>query len=263
MTNFISYIFGILAHLKLPKSLQTAINQKYIDFFGIDMSEFQKASDYENLSALFTRRFITPRILPNEPNLVISPCDGVIFQSGLSDDEKAFSIKGKEYDIKELLGDAYDKSEFEYMNFYLSPRDYHHYHAPCDMQILESFYIPAKLFSVAKKYLIKIPNLYAKNERVVLKCRLKNNKLIWLVFVGALNVGKIHFDFDPQINTNSFKKEKFNKKYENLFVNLGDHLGNFDLGSTVVLIAQKSALELDFAEEKNIKFAQILGKIKI
>ena len=54
-----------------------------------------------------------------------------------------------------------------YANIYLSPRDYHHYHAPCDLSVLQALYIPADLYSVAKKFLLKIPNLYAKNERVI------------------------------------------------------------------------------------------------
>ncbi|PSM51819.1 phosphatidylserine decarboxylase, proenzyme [Campylobacter blaseri] len=257
MTNLISCIFGKIASIKFPKKVQNFINKSYVNYFKIDMSEFKNYTEYRSLNELFTRTLTKKREL--SCSNFISPSDGVVFQTGVSSEFKAFSIKGIDYNIKELLDEDID-DELKYLNIYLSPKDYHHYHSPCDLQILEAKYIPAKLYSVAKSAILKIPNLYAKNERVILKTKLENNKILWLVFVGALNVGKMKFNFDKNIQTNA-KKGKNIYKYENLLYKKGEHLGNFELGSTIVILANQDSLNFDTQNSENIKFGQSLGEI--
>ena len=148
-----------------------------------------------------------------------------------------------------------------YTNIYLSPRDYHHYHAPCDLSVTEALYIPADLYSVAKKLLLKIPNLYAKNERVILKCKMRNGGILWMVFVGALNVGKMRFDFDARIQTNACaSRAEALYEYENLNFKKGDHLGNFELGSTIVLVAQSEFLKFETPTDTSVKFGQKIAE---
>ena len=261
MRKLISRIFGAIADTKFPKFIQIFINEKYVNFFKIDMSEFENLRSFPTLNALFTRKLIKPRQIPSQKDALICPVDSEILSFGKAQKTSAISIKGREYEIDELLDESFENCEFEYVNFYLSPRDYHHYHAPCDLQILSALYIPGALKSVAKSALLKTPNLYAKNERVILKCVAKNGKFIWLVFVGAQNVGRMKFDFDESIKTNAKNGLKFERKYENLHVKIGEHLGNFELGSTLVLLAQSGAIEI--VNDKNIvKFSEILGKIK-
>ncbi|CZE49408.1 phosphatidylserine decarboxylase [Campylobacter geochelonis] len=267
MTNLISQIFGLIANIKFPKKLQTFINKRYIKAFKIDMSEFDDASSYKSLNALFTRTFVKPRDFSSQKNTFISPSDGLIFEVGKSDSLKALCVKNHNYSIDRLLGMSASKDELKgeiiYANIYLSPSDYHHYHAPCDLEILSAFYVPAKLYSVAKKWLIKVPNLYCKNERVVLKTRLENGKILWLVFVGALNVGKMKFDFDNRIQTNANASYTQFYEYENLYIKKGEHIGNFELGSTIVLLAQNGALEFELTSEQKVKFGDIIGKINL
>lgn len=253
MNNFISMVFGIVAGIKFPRFIQNMINSGYISAFKIDMSEFE--SEFESLNALFTRKLKKARALEEG---FISPSDGVIFESGVSNDLMGLCVKNHEYKIDEMLSSLIDegqkKEELSYANIYLSPKDYHHYHAPCDLEILSSEYIPAKLYSVAKKYLIKIPNLYALNERVILKCKMANGGILWMVFVGALNVGKMRFDFDEEIKTNAKAGEIRVKNYENLRVKKGEHLGNFELGSTIVLVSQAKFLRFDLKRDLSVKF---------
>jgi len=260
VTNLISIFFGFLCGLKFPKFIQIRLNRAYVRHFAIDMSEFEGAESYKSLNSLFTRRLKFNRTIPAAPAF-ISPSDGVIFECGQSRDFKAFSIKNRDYDLCELVDENLSQN-LDYFNIYLSPKDYHHYHAPCDLQILSATYIPAKLYSVAKKWLFKVPNLYAKNERVVLKCQLKNGKFLWLVFVGALNVGKMKFDFDENIQTNAFGRRKFKKNYENLHLKIGEHLGNFELGSTIVILNEIGAIESEISPNLSLKFGQILGRVK-
>ena len=289
MRSFISRIFGVIAAVKFPKFIQNFINRKYVEFFKIDMSEFDPPQSYASLNALFIRRLLRPREIAADELAFISPSDGVIFESGTCADMRAFSVKGCEYSLSELLGrtftanesggavknlnDAADAAQakiigdkngvnLSYANIYLSPRDYHHYHAPCDLSVLQALYIPADLYSVAKKFLLKIPNLYAKNERVILKCKMRNGGILWMVFVGALNVGKMRFDFDTRIQTNACaSRSEALYEYENLNFKKGDHLGNFELGSTIVLVAQSEFLKFSVSSETAVKFSQKIGEL--
>lgn len=328
MRSFISRIFGVIAAVKFPKFIQNFINRKYVEFFKIDMSEFDPPQSYASLNALFTRRLLRPREIATDETAFISPSDGVIFESGCCADLRAFSVKGCEYSLSELLGRTFTASEnggadtrdiknlndaadaaqakimdgengatyaasgvraeiyndessasretsaedaqdgentkgvnLSYTNIYLSPRDYHHYHAPCDLSVLQALYIPADLYSVAKKLLLKIPNLYAKNERVILKCKMRNGGIFWMVFVGALNVGKMRFDFDTRIQTNACaNRAEALYEYENLNFKKGDHLGNFELGSTIVLVAQSKFLKFEISADTSVKFGQKIAE---
>ncbi|MEE3743752.1 phosphatidylserine decarboxylase [Campylobacter porcelli] len=259
--NKFSNYFGLVAHYKFPKWLQNAINSWYVKKFKIDMSEFNPINSYDSLNALFTRKLQAPRPLGDG---FVSPSDGLCLECTKGNNLKAYSIKSKEYKIDELLDKSLEDGEldgeFDYLNIYLSPRDYHHYHAPCDMDILSLNYTPGTLFSVAKSALLKHDNLYALNERVVLKARLKNGKLIWMVFVGALNVGKMKFDFEPRIQTNS-NLTKALYKYDNLSLKKGEHIGNFDLGSTIVIITQNNAINYTIKKDMILKQAQSIANI--
>lgn len=263
MTNFISKIFGLVANFKFPTPVQNFINKKYVEFFNIDLSEFLAVESYKSLNELFTRRLIKNREFSAEKSDFISPSDGVIFECGKSENFKAFSIKDRPYNVAELLGVLAPKSlqNFEYANIYLSPKDYHHYHSPCDLQILSALYIPAKLYSVARKALLKVDKLYEKNERVILKCKMPNDRILWLIFVGALNVGKMKFDFDERIQTNAKNRKITRYDYENLCVKKGEHLGNFELGSTIVIIAENDSLSFEIKTSEMIKFSQNFAKI--
>lgn len=321
MRSFISRIFGVIAAVKFPKFIQNFINRKYVEFFKIDMSEFDPPQSYASLNALFTRRLLRPREIAADETAFISPSDGVIFESGCCADLRAFSVKGCEYSLSELLGRTFTASEsggadknldggaqaknmggesranysasgvqakiysdengashetsaedarggentkgvnLSYANIYLSPRDYHHYHAPCDLSVTEALYIPADLYSVAKKFLLKIPNLYAKNERVILKCKMRNGGILWMVFVGALNVGKMRFDFDTRIQTNACaSRAEALYEYKNLNFKKGDHLGNFELGSTILLVAQSEFLKFEISADTSVKFGQKIAE---
>ena len=149
MRGLISRIFGFVAAVRFPRVLQTFINEKYVSGFKIDMSEFKQPREYESLTALFTRELQRPRNFDVSPQAFISPSDGTCLELGVSRELKAISVKGHEYGIAELLGDSMDRSErdaeLEYVNIYLSPRDYHRYHAPCDMRILSALYVPGEL----------------------------------------------------------------------------------------------------------------------
>ena len=260
--NLFSQIFGKVAKLSFIRPVQEFINSSYIKLFKIDMSEFRPAGEYKNLNELFTRELIKPREFDAADEIFISPVDGTCLSFGSTSELKAFSIKGMSYGVKELLGQGELEGEYDFANIYLSPKDYHHYHAPCDITVKKAVYIPGKLYSVAVKWLSKVDSLYTKNERVALLCEMKNGKKLWLVFVGALNVGKMKFSFDERIQTNAMANFTQIYEYENLHIKKGERLGNFELGSTIVILSEKDAIEYNLFENKELKFAEAIGRIK-
>lgn len=246
-SNKFSRIFGILANYKFPKSIQIFINKFYVKLFKIDLSEFDSVETYPSLNALFTRALRTPRHIDSKPYNLVSPTDSLIIESGKVENNKALQIKGKSYDVSTLLGinvtedskDVTNLNNLSYINLYLSPKDYHHYHAPCDVEILESRYFSGHLLPVNFPSLRKNDSLYNVNERVVLKMRLLgNDSIAYYVAVGALNVGKMRFVFDEKIQSNA-RLGDFTRVYERpILLKGGQEIGTFEMGSTIVLIAK-------------------------
>ena len=164
ITNTTSTLFGYFARFRFPKIIQIVVNKAYASMFKIDLSEFDELNSYDSLNALFTRKLKTPRKISDQTKDIISPCDGLITQVGKISSSKALQIKAREYDIKTLLTQyslfaSKYSSRFEdghYMNFYLSPKDYHCYHSPCDLTIHKSIHISGRLFPVNLKFLLTL-----------------------------------------------------------------------------------------------------------
>ena len=83
-----------------------------------------------------------------------------------------------------------------------------------------------------------------------------------LFFVGALNASKMKFSFDERIQTNAMANFTQIYEYENLHIKKGERIGNFELGSTIVILSEKDAIEYNLFENKELKFAEAIGRIK-
>jgi phosphatidylserine decarboxylase len=231
----------------------------------VDMSEFQSPSSYPSLNALFTRELRQKREISVNQKSFISPCDSFITSCGETKEDLALQIKGFSYSTDELLGSYINKQSKnkihngKYINFYLSPKDYHRYHSPFDMRVKKAVHIPGKLYSVNLKWLNKIQNLFIENERVILECQSPDEKTFFMVFVGALNVGKMKFVFDSRIETNSSKKEITYYEYGNVFLKKAQELGRFEMGSTIVMFFEKDFVDLDITSDKSIKFGDVIA----
>lgn len=264
-TSLISRLFGKFASTKFPTWIQYIINKSYVGLMHVDLSDFLKVSEYKSLNELFTRALIKHRDFDKSKNNFISPCDGFITQCGTLKQATALQIKGFSYNISDLLSDKIDdesKSKLEggkYINFYLSPRDYHRYHAPIDMKVNKAIHIPGKLYPVNFTWLKKIPNLFIENERVALECLSGSGKLFYMVFVGALNVGKMDFVFDERIKTNSKKDYITYYEYKDVFLNKGEELGKFEMGSTIVMFFEKDFVTLICKSGSHVKFGDVVA----
>ncbi len=265
ITNLISQYFGVFAKTEFPTFIQKLINNAYVKFLGLNMSEFRNAKFYRSLNDLFIRELAIARVINEDKNSFISPTDSLITQCGKLENDLLLQIKGMQYSVEEMLtyhcADNFDKiNDAEYMNFYLSPKDYHRYHAPIDFKISKLIHVPGKLYPVNLKYLNKQIDLFVENERVILEC-IHNNRLFYMVFVGALNVGQMVFTFEKRVETNSDTKEIKVYEYEDLEVKKADCLGYFKMGSTVVMVWEKDFVRLEPLLNKSVRFGQEIAKI--
>lgn len=230
------------------------------------MSEFEPASSYETLNKLFTRHLKEPRTFNADGNVMISPCDALITECGKVHDYKSFQIKGMAYKVDELLGDHIDTKNKHrvkngrFINYYLSPSDYHRYHIPLDCRITKAVHIPGKLYPVNFTYLNKQTDLFIENERVVIECYTKEDELFYMVLVGALNVGKMEVSFEPNISTNSEIRESVAYAYDDLHMRKGDDFGCFQMGSTIVVIAE--SMDIFVKSGEKVSFAQDVAQMK-
>ena len=261
LSNIISKIFGKVANYYFPQKIQLFINKTYIKIFKIDMSEFDDVKSYKSLNKLFTRKLQQNREIEDG---FISPSDSKISAIGTIKQDIAFQIKGMYYSVDELLQN-FSQSEKDiiqngqFITFYLSPKDYHRYHSPMDITITKTVHIPGLLLPVNNPSLLKNCNLFVKNERVVCKCEDKNKNIFYLVFVGALNVGKIIIEKIPQLSTNI---NKTNKVYENhISFKKGEELGRFEMGSTIVALFPENFLEFDVKLGKSVRFGEKIARL--
>jgi phosphatidylserine decarboxylase len=267
ISSIISEYFGDFASKEFPSIVQRVINSTYVNLLGLDMSEFQEPKQYKSLNALFTRELKIKREFNIDSDTIISPCDSFITECGELDKDYALQIKGMHYNVQDFLGDKVDTdmcsqiTDGQFVNFYLSPKDYHRYHMPMNLKIKKAIHIPGKLYPVNIPYLKKQIDLFIENERVVLECEMENSKPMYLVLVGALNVGKMTLSFEPQLQTNARKEHISVYEYEDLYMNKGDEFGYFMMGSTIIMLAPKDTLNLNIQTNEKVSFAQKIATI--
>jgi phosphatidylserine decarboxylase len=268
MTSLISQKFGRFACKEFSPRVQKIINQGYVSIMGLDMTEFHRPEHYKSLNALFTRRLRESRNFSIDGEDFIAPCDSLITEFGPIDGTRAMQIKGMSYCVNALLGDDIDASEKarvehgDFVNFYLSPRDYHRYHIPINCRVTRAVHIPGKLYPVNMPSLNKRVDLFIENERVVVECETTGGKRFYMVLVGALNVGKMQLAFEPAIRTNGDIREPVSYDYKELFLNKGDDFGCFEMGSTIVIIAEPGMLDLDLIVGQKVRYGDVIAKLK-
>jgi len=267
ITNTISRQFGRFASKEFPRWFQKIVNHGYVRIMGLDMSEFYAPSAYRSLNALFTRTLKQSRRFSNDADDFISPCDSLITECGDLDATRALQIKGMSYCVRALLGSEIDEANKkrmehgQFINFYLSPSDYHRYHVPTDMKVLKAVHIPGKLYPVNMPSLNKRADLFIENERVVLECESQQGALFYLVLVGALNVGKMQVNFEPRLQTNADAVRPSAYTFDGLYLKKGDDFGCFEMGSTIVLIAEKESMKFAVEAGQKVRFGDTIASV--
>jgi phosphatidylserine decarboxylase len=260
-------MFGKFASTEFPSIIQHTINASYVKLMGLDMSEFREPSTYRTLNKLFTRALEIPREIPKGKSKLLCAVDALITDAGTITEGKAYQIKGMSYSVEELFGEYHkDAAQTveggEFMNFYLSPKDYHRYHMPMDLNILSLTHIPGKLYPVNFPLLRNKKDLFIENERVVIECEDKKGRTQVLVLVGALNVGKMLVTFEKNVQTNSEIREPRNYMYEDLWMERGELFGYFEMGSTLLTFSKKGSILPEVSINQKVSYTDVLGKIR-
>lgn len=254
--NSLSRLMGKLAALKLPLFFREPFLNAFGRFFGVNFSEIQDPlSSFESLQDFFIRQ-LKPGLRVIDKGPVVSPCDGAFGQCGQIQAGQLIQVKGKSYSLTSLLGE--EAPEFNHGYFttiYLSPKDYHRFHAPCETQVTKARYLPGYLWPVNAWAVKNIDQLFCVNERII--CWLGCDAI--LVAVGATMVGKVKLAFDSELTTNIKNSKSILKNYgsDSKFFQKGEELGYFEFGSTLVLIT-KSKLGVG-AFGSSIRLGERLG----
>jgi phosphatidylserine decarboxylase len=153
-------------------AMTTRLIRWFVARYGVDMSEAENPdiAGYASFNDFFSRP-LRKGIRPLAHADFVCPVDGAISQVGAIDDHHIVQAKGHRFTTTELIGgDSTLAAEFRhgrFANLYLSPRDYHRLHMPCAGRLISMSYIPGSLFSVNPVTARGVPNLFARNERLV------------------------------------------------------------------------------------------------
>lgn len=242
--HFLSRMVGKLAAARLG-GLTTWLIKLFIKQYKIDMSEAQYSdpAHYKTFNEFFTRPLKEGvRPLNAEADIIAHPVDGAISQLGAIVDGQLIQAKGHDYSLQALLGGSeQDTAPFlggEFATIYLAPKDYHRIHMPIDGTLSKMIYVPGDLFSVNPLTAQNVPNLFARNERVVAIFDTEIGPLA-MVLVGATIVASIETIWAGTV-TPPAGKDVFSWNYPTtgdnaITLKKGEEMGRFKLGSTVIL----------------------------
>jgi phosphatidylserine decarboxylase len=250
----ITALAGKLAHFE-GGNKTSAVIEWFVKRYNVNMSEAENPdiSSYKTFNEFFTRS-LREGARPIAQADFICPVDGAISQFGRIEQDQIFQAKGHHYSTAALLGgDKNSAKRYENGKFaclYLSPKDYHRIHMPCDGKLVKMTYVPGDLFSVNPVTAQGVPGLFARNERVVCEFSSEQHGYFVMVLVGATIVGSMATVWHDAKNgiINPPRRghiQVWTYADKNIVLQQGDEMGRFLLGSTVVMLFQKDALQFN------------------
>jgi phosphatidylserine decarboxylase len=263
----------------------------YARAFGCNLeeAEVEEITSYRNLGELF-RRSLKPELRPIAPghDTVVSPADATVIHLGKVEEERIEQVKGLSYSLRSFIGPqtwrsnhgehtmdsaeeyhqglCLKKGEMQLYHcvLYLAPGDYHRFHSPADWSVDFRRHFPGALLSVRPSFISWIEGLFNINERVSYIGHWTHGFFSFTA-VGATNVGSIKVYFDDELRTNKWIKAKtfLDKEFLDVKAKKGQSFGEFNLGSTIVLIFEAPP-DFQFNVEcgQKVKFGQSLFESK-
>ncbi|KAI9040695.1 putative phosphatidylserine decarboxylase Psd2 [Aspergillus affinis] len=235
---------------KILKSLSIKQGKKYddpdsasqirdfINFHQLDLSEVLLPLDqFKTFNEFFYRQLkpeARPCSAPNDPRVVVSPadCRSVVFDR--MSDAASIWVKGREFSIERLLGNAYPEDAHRYKNgavgvFRLAPQDYHRFHIPVDGVMGAPKTIEGEYYTVNPMAIRSALDVYGENVRILVPIDSVAHGRVMVVCVGAMMVGS------TVITRQAGEK-----------VSRGDELGYFKFGgSTLLVLFEEGAMKFD------------------
>ena len=261
LTSFAGWVAG-----KERGAVTTWIIRRFVAKYGVNMNEALDSdiASYPSFNAFFTRA-LKPGARPIAQADLVSPVDGAISQFGRIEGDQIFQAKGHSYTTTALVGgDAALAARFHQGSFatlYLSPRDYHRIHMPCDGRLRRMIYVPGELFSVNPATARGVPGLFARNERVVSVFDTARGPFV-LVLVGATIVGSMATTWHGVVNPprgGDVREWRYDEAA--IALSRGEEMGRFLLGSTVVMLFPEPALEFnpDWSPTRPVRLGEAMA----
>lgn len=255
--KLITRLVGFLMSAKLGK-FTTFMIEKFVKAYDINTSEASKnIEDYKTFNEFFARELKkNARPLNEEKNSVVFPADGTVSEFGNIQNELLIQAKNHYYTTSALLASDEDARTFEngkFITIYLSPKDYHRVHIPLAGKLLKMIHVPGEVFSVNANNAENIPELFARNERVVSIFETSVGKMA-VVMVGATIVRSISTSWAGIVAPSAWGEvaETVYNEQEISYAK-GAEIGKFMMGSTVICLFEKNAIEFVESLEKGNK----------
>ena len=265
LTAFAGYVAG-----RERGWVTTEIIRRFVAKYQVNMGEALNSdiASYPTFNDFFTRA-LKPGARPLADAELICPVDGAISQFGAIEHDQIFQAKGHRFSTTAVVGgDATLSAQYQdgsFATIYLSPKDYHRIHMPCDGRLRRMIYVPGDLFSVNPVTARGVPGLFARNERVVCVFESARGPFV-LILVGATIVGSMATVWHGVVNPprgGAVREWHYPASAEQPAVELkqGDEMGRFLLGSTVVLLFPKGPLRFnpEWAAGRGVRLGEVMA----
>ncbi|KAF5588808.1 phosphatidylserine decarboxylase [Fusarium pseudocircinatum] len=213
--------------------------EPFIEFHGLDLSEVLLPLDeFKNFNEFFYRALkpgSRPCSAPDNPHIVVCPadCRSIVFNS--IDQATELWIKGRQFSVKKLLGDAYPEDVPRYEDggavgiFRLAPQDYHRFHFPVDGIMGKPKTIAGDYYTVNPMAIRSALDVYGENVRVLVPVDTELYGRVMIICVGAMMVGSTVIS-----------------RFEGERVRRAEELGYFKFGgSTILLLFEPGKMRFD------------------
>ncbi|QJC31621.1 phosphatidylserine decarboxylase [Enterobacteriaceae endosymbiont of Donacia tomentosa] len=262
----ITKFFGYIAKKKL-KIVTTILIYIFIKIYKINIKDAKHSNIfyYKTFNHFFTRKInMNSRFFYKKDYHIIQNTDGIINQIGFIKKNKIFQFKGCKYSLDALVGNFLNISKIfkngNFINIYLSPKEYHRVHMSYDGFLLKIIYIPGKLFPVNEIISQNLCNLFVLNERVIFLFKTSFGFMAQIL-IGAQIVGSINTSWSGNIIP--FRKkmmkcwnwpyiENYSQK-DSIFLKKGEEMGYFNIGSTVITLFPPKTIIFNKDLKKGIK----------
>jgi phosphatidylserine decarboxylase len=239
----------------------------FLKLYRVDMAEAAESDPYRyaTFNEFFTRALKDgARPIADRADAIASPVDGRVSEAGPIDRDRLLQAKGRHYRLTELLAAQPWASRFEggsFATIYLAPFNYHRVHMPLRGTLLETVYVPGRLFSVNAVTARHVPGLFARNERVLTLFDSDAGRFA-LILVGALNVGSMATVWAGDI-TPASRRVISRVPAPPAMLAKGAELGRFNMGSTVILLFEpdRARWQPEVRAGAVVRLGQMLGAI--
>jgi phosphatidylserine decarboxylase len=240
---------------------------RVVKAYRVDMAEAAQPDPfaYPDFNAFFTRALREgARQARGDGGTILCPADGRISQIGLVEDGRILQAKGRTYSVAELLADPDAAGRYRdgaFATIYLSPRDYHRVHMPLDGELVQTVHVPGRLFSVAPGPVAGIPNLFARNERLVCHFEGPHGPFV-VAMVGAMLVSGITTVWSGKV-VPAHARAIVRRDWRGRGVRLARfaEMARFEMGSTVIVLVPCGRFDPELGSETAVTVGQRLGHL--